>query len=197
MQVKSTQAETKLPAPQHLATNVAYKLKPHQKMIKYLRARMGTCTEANIIPLSVYKLIFKDSDCEQLAPSNKAAIRSYTTDKITIVGSCSLFAVHPDTSSLKQVTLYVTCHKGSVVLSCETSLRLSLIHPHSNLDQIPDCASLICSNADDPRRKSKKSVQEKYVNQCVKDKVPVQDETNKWDCQANIIEDDKNCQVNI
>ena len=31
MQVKSTQAETKLPVPQHLVTNLAYKLKPHQK----------------------------------------------------------------------------------------------------------------------------------------------------------------------
>ena len=33
MQVKSTQAETKLPAPQHLVTNLAYNLKPHQKRI--------------------------------------------------------------------------------------------------------------------------------------------------------------------
>ena len=31
MQVKSAQAEAKLPAPQHLATNLAYKLKLHQK----------------------------------------------------------------------------------------------------------------------------------------------------------------------
>ena len=68
---------------------------------------------------------------------------------------------------LEQVTFYVTSHEGSVVSSCETSLRLSLIHPCSNLDQIPDCASLIYSNADHPmKRKSKKSVQGKYVNQC-------------------------------
>ena len=138
----------------------------------------------------MYKLIFKDPDCKQLAPSIKVAIRTYTTDKINIVGSCSLLVVHPDTSSLKQVTLYVTSHEGSVVLSCETSLRISLIHLPSNFDQIPDCASLICSNADHlMKRKSKKSVQGKYVNQCAKDKVPVQDETNKWECQANIIED--------
>ena len=42
--------------------------------------------------------------------------------------------------------------------------------------------------------KSKKKRQEKYVNQCVKEKVPVQDVTNKWECQANVHkEDDKNC----
>ena len=64
MPVKSTQAEARLPAPQHLATDLVYKLQPHQKKIKYLRARIDTCTYANILPLSVYKLIFKDPDCE-------------------------------------------------------------------------------------------------------------------------------------
>ena len=106
--------------------------------------------------------------------------------------------VHPDTSSLKQTTFYVTNHECSVDLSCKTSLRLNLIHPCSNLDQIPDSASLIYSNTDHPmKRKSKNSAQERYVNQCVRDKVPVQDETRKQECQANVEEGDKNCQVNM
>ena len=46
-------------------------------------------------------------------------------------------------------------------------------------------------------RKSKKNAQEKYVNKCVKDKVPVQDETRKWECQGNVKEGDKKCQVNM
>ena len=102
------------------------------------------------------------------------------------------------------------------------SLGLSLIEPHSNLDQIPDSASLICSNADHPmRRKSKKSVQvskqsqsvftrkqqiptksvlqEKYVNQCVIQEVQeVQEETSKQKSPAFVINhlcDDENCQV--
>ena len=199
MQVKSIQAETKLPAPKHLVTNLAYKLKPHQERIKYWKARTDICAEDNIIHLSVYKLIFKDPDCEQLTPSDKVTIRTHTTDKINIVGSCSLFVVHPDTCSFKQITFYVTNHEGSVVLSCEISLRLSLIHPHSNWHQIPDCASLVCSKADHPRKRtSKKSVQGKYIHQCVKDKVPVQDETSKWEYKAKIFtEDDKNSQVNM
>ena len=143
MQVKFTQAETKLPSPQHLVTNLTYKLQPHQKKIKYLRARINMYVEANILPLRMVKLIFKDPDCEQLVPSTNVAIRTYTTDKINIVGLCSLFVVHPDTSSLKQVTIYITSHECSVVLSCKTSLRLNLIHPCCNLDQIPDYASLI------------------------------------------------------
>ena len=82
MQIKSTQAETKITAPRHLVTNLAYKLNPLTEKIKYLRARIDTCTEANMIPLSVVKLIFKDPDCKQLTPSTKVAIRSYTTDKV-------------------------------------------------------------------------------------------------------------------
>ena len=197
IQVKSTQAETKLLAPRHLVTNLMYKLKPHKKRIKYLRARMDTCTEANLLPLSVHKLIFKDPDCEQPAPSTKVAITTFTTDKINIVGSCSLFAVHPDTSSLKQVTFYVTSHEGSVILLCGTSLKLNFIHPHSNLNHIPDCASLIYSNADHQvKRKSKKSVQGKYINQCVLQEN--KSSTGKQEYKANVyIEDDKNFQVNM
>ena len=52
MKVKSTETETKLQEPRHLVTNLAYKLKP-QKKIKYLRARIDTWAEANILPLSV------------------------------------------------------------------------------------------------------------------------------------------------
>ena len=74
MKVKSTQDDTKLPAPQHLVTNIGCKLSPQKKKIKYLRARRDNSAEANIIPLNVYKLIFKDPDCKQLVPSTKVAI---------------------------------------------------------------------------------------------------------------------------
>ena len=162
------------------------------------------------------KLIYDDPDCKKLAPSSKE-IGTIKTDKITIIGSCELLVVHPDTSSLKQVTFHVTSHEGSVVLSCETSLVLHLIQPCSNLDQIPGSATLICSNADHPmKRKSKKSVQvskqnqsmctrkeeistksvsqEKYVNQCVIQEV--QEERSLWECLTNVM-DDKNCQSNV
>ena len=91
--------------------------------------------------------------------------------------------VHLDTSKLKQVTFYVTSHESCVVLSRKTSLKLNFIHPGSNLDQARDCASLIYSDADHPlKKKSKKNMQKKYVNQHVKEKVPIQDEISKWEC---------------
>ena len=69
MKIKSNQAET--PAPQHLIANLAYKLKPKQKKIEYLRARIDTCADVNILPVSVYKLIYGDPDSKKLAPSSK------------------------------------------------------------------------------------------------------------------------------
>ena len=51
VKLKSTQVET--PAPQHLITNLAYKLKPHKKT-QCLRARLDTCSYVNIMPVSVY-----------------------------------------------------------------------------------------------------------------------------------------------
>ena len=114
MHVNSTQAETKLLAPQHLVTNLTYKLKPHKKT-HYLRARLDTCSNINIMPVSVYRTIFHDADCQKLAPSSKM-IKTYTTDKIPVIGSCRLLVVHPDTQSLEEVTFQVTSQEGSVIL---------------------------------------------------------------------------------
>ena len=69
VKIQCTQANTKFPTPHHLITNLAYKLKPHHKMNQYLRARLDTCAHVNIMPVSVYKLVFQDPDCERFAPS--------------------------------------------------------------------------------------------------------------------------------
>ena len=50
----------KIPTPSHLITNLAYNLKPHQTRNQYLRARLDTCVDVNIMPASVYKLVFND-----------------------------------------------------------------------------------------------------------------------------------------
>ena len=43
LQVPSTHAETNCIAPQHLVTNLEYKLKPHKKTTKFFRARIDMC----------------------------------------------------------------------------------------------------------------------------------------------------------
>ena len=92
--------------PIHLITNLAYRLKPLHTRNLYLRARLDTFTDINLMPASVYKLVFNDSKMQKLAPSN-LQVGTYTTDTVKIVGSCKFFLVHLDTKKLMEVTSYV------------------------------------------------------------------------------------------
>ena len=54
MKIQCSQAEGKrIPTPSHLITNLAYKLKSHQTRNQYLRARLDTCADVNIMPAGV------------------------------------------------------------------------------------------------------------------------------------------------
>ena len=147
VQIQHTQANSKVPTPHHLTTNLAYRLKPHRKRNQYLKARLDTYANVNIIPVSVYKLVFQDPDCKKLAPS-KLDIGTYTTDTVKLVGSCIFYLVHPDTKCLQEVTFYVASYNGSVLLSCVTTLVLGFIQAHTRLDYLPPRGSLIASSAD-------------------------------------------------
>ena len=148
MQVKSTKENSKKNKPQHLVANIEYKLKPDRRRTKFLRAKIDTHSNVNLIPISVYKLMYKDPDDTKLEPSNKATVKTYTTEKIKIVGSCKMFVVQPDTKLLQEVIFQVTSHEGSVIVSCAASIELGLTHPHTNLDEMPEEGNLIYSKAD-------------------------------------------------
>ena len=185
-------AENKFTAPQQLVTNLEIKLKPHKKRTKFLKARTDTCANVNLMPISVYKLLYKDPDCVKIAPSSKSGISTFTTEKIPVLGSCDLFVVHPDTRCLKEMTFQVVNHVGSVIVSCPTSLDLRLIQPHSELNaSIPDCERLIFSNADNPNKYQNKKIEssssvfkvpETEVNQYVTQEV--EDENKQQQCPA-------------
>ena len=109
IKIQHMQANVKIPIPHHLITNLAYKLKPHHKRNQYLRARLDTCVNVNIMPASVYKLVFQDPDCKKLAPS-KLKIGTYITDTVQLVGSCMFYLVHPDSKhSMWPVIMAVSC----------------------------------------------------------------------------------------
>ena len=59
----------------------------HENRNLYLRARLDTCADVNIMPASVYKLVFHDPNLEKLIP-NKLQIGTYTNDTVKIVGTC-------------------------------------------------------------------------------------------------------------
>ena len=143
-------AETSFIAPQHLVINLEYRLTPHKKMTKFLRASIDTCTNVNLMPISVYQLLYKDPDCQKFAPSNKSKVKTYSTEKIQIVGSCDLFVLHLETKCLMKVTFQVTSHEGSVIASCATNFEIGLIQLHRDLDVVPDSGNLIYSKADPP-----------------------------------------------
>ena len=65
VRIQCVQAESTFPKTSHLITNLAYKLKPHHITNQYLRTRFETCADVNIMPASVYKLVFCDPDLKK------------------------------------------------------------------------------------------------------------------------------------
>ena len=143
--------EKKVARPTHLITNLAYRLKPHHTRNLYLRARLDTCADVNLMPASMYQLVFNDAKMQKLA-SSKLQVGTYTTDTVKIVGSCTFYHVHPDTKKLIKVTFYVAMNDGRVLWSCKTTLLLGLIQPRPRLDYLPPRASLIISQQITPRK---------------------------------------------
>ena len=149
----SNQAETRCVAPQHLVTSQEYVLEPHKKRTKFLRSRIDTCANVNILPISVYKVLYKDPDCVMLASSSKDGISTCTTEKINVLGSCDLLVAHPDKKYLKKITFQVFNHEGHVIGRCTASLELGLIQLHSVFNEsIPDCVRLLYSDTDHPNK---------------------------------------------
>ena len=121
--IQHAQASSKIPT-SHLITNLAYKLKPHHTRNQYLRARLDACADVNIMPASVYKLVFHDPDLQKFA-SSKLEIGTYTTDTVKLVRSCVFYLVHPDTKCLQEVTFYVASNNGMcIVITWATMLAL-------------------------------------------------------------------------
>ena len=80
--LKCTQADNqKIPRPIHLITNLPYRLKPHHTRNLYLRARLNTCADVNLMPACVYKLVFQDLNMKKLTP-NSLEIGTYSTDTV-------------------------------------------------------------------------------------------------------------------
>ena len=132
-QLTGKQQVPKLP---HLLTNIAYWLKQHHTRNQYLRARIDTGAEINLMPVSVYRLICHDQDLKKLTPC-KLKIGTYTTDTIKIIGTTTIYLLHPDSKKLVEMTCYIASNEGSVLLSCNTSLTLGLIQSRPRLDYLP------------------------------------------------------------
>ena len=115
---KQNKKTEKLPNTTHLLTNIAYRLKLHHTRNQYLRARIDTGAEVNLMPVSVYRLIYQDQDLKKLTPCN-LKIGTYTADTIRIISTITIYLIHPDSKQPTEMTFH---------LSCNTLLNLS---PHT------------------------------------------------------------------
>ena len=152
LKVQHAQARIKkISTPSHLITNLAYRLKQHHTRNQYLRARLDTCVDVNIMPASVYRLVFKDPDLKKLDPNNME-IGTYTTDTVKIVGSCQLYLLHPDTKTLHEVIFFVARNDGSVLLSWKLHLCLDFNNQEQDLIIHHQESSLITSSVNHSKK---------------------------------------------
>ena len=157
----------------------------HENRNLYLQARLDTCADINIMPASVYKLVFKDPSMEKLIP-NKLQIGPYTNDTVKIVGTCKLYLVHPDTKKLIETIFYVATNDGSVLLSCKSTLALDLIQPRSRLDYLCPQASLITSTQDHPKKTKQVSMPVKIHSS---KQIPTQGHSQAEACMPSNVQD--------
>ena len=142
LQVQWNQVEgKKISNPVYLIPNLAYQLKPHNNRNIYLQARLDICANVNILPGSVYYLIFKDTELKKITPC-KMQIGTYMADTVKIVGSCTFYVINPDSKKLIPVTFYVATNDGSVLLSCKTTLAFHIIQSRSRLHYLPPMSQL-------------------------------------------------------
>ena len=146
---KQSKKTQKLPNTTHLLTNIAYRLRPQHTRNKYLRAQIDTGTKVNLMPVSVYRLVYQDQDLKKLTPFN-LKIGTYTADTIRIIGTTTIYLIHPDSKQPTTTTFHVASSEGSILSSCNASLNL--IHYRPRLDYLPPRASLITSKEDHPRK---------------------------------------------
>ena len=154
---RQTKGTQKFPNTTHSITNIAYRLKQHHTRNQYLRARIDTGAKVNLMPVSVYRLIHHDCDLKKLTPCN-LKIGTYTTGTIRIIGTTTIYLIHPDSKKPTEMTFHIASNEGSIPLSCNASLTLGLIQSRPRLDYLSPRASLITSSKDHPR-KTKTQVQ--------------------------------------
>ena len=103
------------------------------------------------MPASIYKILYNDPDCTKLQLSKRNGIKTYTKQKIPVIGSCELFVLHPNDQCFHKVKFQVVSLEGGVIISCVTSINLNLIQIPNQLDsKIPDCTGLVYSSVDAP-----------------------------------------------
>ena len=78
-------------------------------------------------------------------------------DTIRIIGTTTIYLIHPDSKKPTEMTFHVASNEGSVLLSCNALLNLGLIQSRLRLDYLPPRATLITSKEDHQEKQKHKS----------------------------------------
>ena len=98
------------------------------------------------MPAAVYKQLTGDTELKNLGPV-KCTMWVYTTEAIKNLGSLKVFVKYPGRKP-EPITFNITDQEGSVLLSCEDVLKLHLITPKPDLEDMVEGLKLIASQAD-------------------------------------------------
>ena len=118
----------------------------HHRCRTYLRACIDPGADVNVMPAAVYKQLTEDTELKNLGPV-KCTMRIYTTEAIKNLGSLKVFVKYPGRKP-EPITFNIIDQEGSVLLSCEDVLKLHLITPKPDLENMVEGSKLVASQAD-------------------------------------------------
>ena len=78
--------------------NISYQLKPYHKHNKYLPVQLDTCVDVNLMPESVYKLVFNNLQTAKLAKSG-LDLTVYTRYSVDFIGKCTFYMLSKGTKT--------------------------------------------------------------------------------------------------
>ena len=103
-------------AQKHLYANIPYQLQPYHKHNKYLCIQLDMCANVNLMPESMYQLVFNDPRTAKLA-KNDIDLTVYTRHSIDLIGKCTFYMLKKATKQPIKVDFYIAKEEGSVLLS--------------------------------------------------------------------------------
>ena len=83
-----------------LYANISYRLQPYHKHNNYLCVQHDTCADVNLMPESVYKLVFNDSQTTKLV-KNDIDLTVYIRHSVDLIGKCNLYMLNKGTKPVK------------------------------------------------------------------------------------------------
>ena len=102
--------------------------------------QLDTCADVDLMPESVYKLIFNNPQTSKLA-KNDIDLTMYTRHSVDLIGKCTFYMLSKGTKQPVKVDFYIAKEEGSVLLSWETVFQLQLLDVKPRLEYLPPKAT--------------------------------------------------------